>query len=70
MFRAQQEARERELARCRLFADTPKPADVSAYEWSNMTRYACCPEARARHCVCMFSYSCAKHGSRCVGTHD
>ena len=31
---------------------------------------ACCPVAALQDCVCVVSFKCAIHGSRCVGSHD
>ena len=35
-----------------------------------MCRYACCPKAKRRHCVCTVAFYCEDHGYRCIGNHD
>jgi hypothetical protein len=31
---------------------------------------ACCVKAKRVFCVCIVSFECPVHGSRCYGTHD
>ena len=33
-------------------------------------RFACCAKAKPRACACAYSFDCAEHGVRCVGSHD
>ena len=37
---------------------------------STYARYRCCDLAIFRPCVCLVSFSCPEHGTRCHGTHD
>lgn len=30
----------------------------------------CCPLAEKQDCVCVISWTCPVHGSRCIGSHD
>jgi hypothetical protein len=31
---------------------------------------ACCQWARSVFCVCVISYMCPRHGTKCYGSHD
>jgi len=35
-----------------------------------LCKYACCPKAVRRHCVCTVAFWCPDHGHKCVGNHD